>query len=879
MKKISLSMSTGLPEIDRLLQGVQPGDNIVWQVDSIDDYIYFVHPFCREAKREGKHLIYFRFADHIHLLPENVQAEIINLHPENGFEMFIFEIFDVIEKYGKGACYVFDCLSELTVDWYSDRMLGNFFMLICPYLYDFETVTYFSILRNYHMDVAIHAIHDTAQIVLDVYNNKGTLYLHPLKVDQRYSSTMYMLHIWKNNQCEPVTSSVPISEIMVSLPQPWLGFSFQNLDYWTRSFTRAQFLVDQIKQGEKPGVEYSELFNRILRMAITRDIRLLKLASQYFDLEDLICFGKRMIGTGLIGGKSVGMLLARAIIRKSDSDLQAILEEHDSFFIGSDVFYTYLILNGCWRQRRQLFNQDQYFQNTEEIRKKLLTGKFPSDIVEHFKSMLNYFGQSPIIVRSSSLLEDAYGNSFAGKYESVFCANQGSPEERLDNFISAVRRVYASTLKSEALIYRAHRGLMDRDEQMAILVQRVSGDQYNDLFFPQVAGVGYSFNPYVWHPQIDPKAGVLRIVFGLGTRAVNRYDDDYTRVVALNAPEKRPEANIDEIRKYTQQKVEVLNLKSNQMVIYNFDDIVHMLFSLQVELYTSCDEKLKRNIKLKNSDERFPHILTFNQLLIKTQFLTDMGKIFRILEEAYHYPVDIEFTLNLIEDNIGHHYRINLVQCRPFQVKSDMGMIEPHRDINIKDIIFRTAGPIIGNSCVTFVDRLIFVVPSAYSQLNMNDRYSIARLIGRLTHTGCDNQKKILLLGPGRWGTTMPALGVPVSFSEIHCVSILCEIVVMHEGLVPDVSLGTHFFNDLVEMDIQYCAIYPDRKNYEINFELLMQFPNKLIDILPDATPWEETIRVFEPIDSDVKIYIHIDSMSQRGVCYIQNRNEIVSIT
>ncbi len=868
------SPSTGLPEIDHLFQGVKLGDNIVWQVDSIDDYVHFVHPFCAEAKKEKRHLIYFRFADHPSVLPENVHAEVVRLHPEDGFELFIFEIFDVIEKFGKGACYVFDSLSDLTVDWYSDRMLGNFFMLTCPYLYDYETVTYFAILRNHHMDVAIRAIHDTAQIVLDVYNNKGTLYLHPLKVDQRYSTTMYMLHIWDNNQCQPVTSSMPIAEIMTSLPQPQLGFAFQNADYWTRSFTRAQLLIDQIKQGGNQDAEYREIFQRILRMVVTRDDRLLKLARQYFDLEDLVRIGKRMVGTGLIGGKSAGMLLARTIIRKKDPDLQTILEEHDSFFIGTDVFYTYLILNGCWWRRRQILSQDQNFQNLEDVHQKLLNGQFPADIVEQFKSMLNYFGQSPIIVRSSSLLEDAYGNSFAGKYESVFCVNQGSPDERLGNFIDAVRRVYASTLTPEALAYRKRRGLLDRDEQMAILVQRVSGNKYDDHFFPQIAGVGYSFNPYVWNPSIDPKAGVLRIVFGLGTRAVNRYDDDYTRVVALNAPDRRPEANIDEVRRYAQQKVEILNLKSNQMITCRFSDIIQSLPHPQISLLTSGEEKMKSRMGMRNSGEQSPCFLSFQPLLLKTQFLNDMGRILKILGEAYHYPVDIEFTLNIMDDTHDSRYRINLVQCRPFQVKRDIETIELPENLNQKNMIFQTNGPIIGNSRITSVDRFIFVVPSAYSQLNAGDRYSIARLIGRLTHVEAGNEKKILLLGPGRWGTEMPSLGVPVSFSDINSVSILCEMAVMHEGLVPDVSLGTHFFNDLVEMDIQYCAIYPDRENHDTHLQLLMQFPNKLLELLPDAIPWKETVHVVEPAGKDNRIYIHIDSMSQRAVCYLKNQDE-----
>ena len=162
------------------------------------------------------------------------------------------------------------------------------------------------------------------------------------------------------------------------------------------------------------------------------------------------------------------MLLARAILKKHDRKWVNKLEPHDSFFIGSDVFYTYLIQNNCWWIRRKLNDPESGFVLDEEAKNRMLTGKFPKDIEDQFMKMLEYFGQSPIIVRSSSLLEDAYGNAFSGKYESVFCANQGTPQERLENFLNAIRRVYTSTLSKEALEYRAHWGLLDRDEQMAI---------------------------------------------------------------------------------------------------------------------------------------------------------------------------------------------------------------------------------------------------------------------------------------------------------------------------------------------------------------------------------------------------------------------------
>jgi hypothetical protein len=869
MKTTPDSMSSGLPDLDRMLKGVLPGDNIVWQVDTIDDYVPFVHPFCRTAMQQGRPLIYFRFADHAHLLPGNIRAEIHRLHPEKGFETFLSEIFDVIEKKGKGACYVFDGLSELAADWYSDRMLGNFFMLTCPYLYDYETVTYFALLRNYHIAVATDAIHSTAQVVLDVYRNKGQLYLHPKKVFKRYSPTLYMLHIWENETFSPVTRSATISEITTSVPQPWLDFSSHLLDIWSRTFSQAQQCLTHLKRGLKVEKNEKILFKRLIRMAVTRDPKLLRLASKYFELSDLVGIGKRMIGTGLIGGKSTGMLLARAILKKKATRWGDVLEPHDSFFIGSDVFYTYLIQNGCWWLRRKLKSQDN-FKGAEEVRQRMLSGSFPAEIKEQFMDILEYFGQSAIIVRSSSLLEDGYGNAFSGKYDSIFCANQGTPQERLENFMSAVCTVYASTMKKEALAYRKHLGLLERDEQMALLVQRVSGNNYNELFFPHVAGVGLSFNPYVWHTEIDPEAGMLRLVFGLGTRAVDRHDDDYTRIVALNAPQKRPETNIDTLRKYAQKRVDVINIRENKFVSCDFEDVASASPDLPLDMVASRDREMEKRAKQHKISGVFSYVLTFDEFLTGTKFVKDMREMLKILQDAYSHPVDVEFTANFLPDNT---YRINLVQCRPFQAKGKLGRIESPVNIKENDVVFKTQGPIIGNSISTRVDRLIYVVPSEYSRLSMGDRYSVARLIGRLIHLQKKTKKKmnIVLLGPGRWGTSTPSLGVPVSFSEINKVSVICEIAAMHEGLVPDVSLGTHFFNDLVDLDMLYLAIYPERDKDVVNMDFLNRAGNKLHRLLPDAGDWSHVIKVIDRdgIKGRPSINLIAHSTGQKGLCYL----------
>lgn len=863
------TLSTGLPGLDRILQGLLPGDNVVWQVDSIEDYAPFVTPFCAHALRQGKKLVYFRFARHPELVLEGSGAEVHRLNPEVGFETFTAQIHRVIETAGRGTFYVFDALSDLAVDWYSDLMLGNFFQVTCPYLYDLETVTYFSMFRDGHSYGAVSAIRDTTQLLLDVFRHRGNLYVHPLKAFRRHSPTMYLPHLWDGGEFRPLRASAVLAEMLAEIAAERVDSVSRTLDMWDRKFLQAREVLDGVARGLRPREEAEEIFLRLLRMMVTRDERVIGLAMRYLDLHDLFAIRKRMIGTGLIGGKSVGMLLARAILGRSDPRWRTLLERHDSFYVGSDVFYTYLVRNGCWHARREQRSAAAFLDGAEEARQRILTGSFPDAIREQFITLLEYFGQSPIIVRSSSLLEDGFGNAFTGKYESVFCPNQGSPGKRLESLLAAVRTVYASTMSREALLYRAHRGLLDRDEQMALLIQRVSGAVAGPLFYPQIAGVGLSYNPYAWSEYIQPEAGVVRVVFGLGTRAVDRFDDDYTRVVALNAPTRRPEIDFNEVVEYAQRRVDVLDLKRNRFSTLTVDEVVRASRELPIGLLATQhpDPRGERAAPRASSEPRW--VLTFDRLLTGTAFVRDMREMLRILQAAYEYPVDVEFTANFSPDE---SYRINLVQCRPLQIREGGSIVEPPASIRPEAVVLETRGPIIGQSSCTPIGRVIYVAPSAYGRLPIADRYSVARVIGRLTHVeGEHPPRTLMLLGPGRWGTRMPSLGVPVTFAEINTVSVLCEIVAPGLNVVPDVSLGTHFFNDLVEASILYLAVLPARKGHALNEGFFLAAPNRLAELLPEEDRWSEVIRVldFSEGSPGVALHLNANALTQRALCYL----------
>jgi len=865
---MSLKLGTGLKGLDKILHNLEPGDNVVWQVDSIEDYRPFILPYCTYGKKNKFKPVYFRFAKHKSLIPKDSGVQVYRLNPQEGFEQFIKKIHKVVKEYGPEGYYVFDCLSELVADWHSDRMLGNFFYLVCPYVYKAGSIAYFGMLRNKHSFHATRTIMDTPQVFIDVYRHQKKLYIHPIKVENRYSETMNVIHAWKNdNNFLPVRDSVTSTEIFSKFPWSRLDSASNMLGFWKSTFAQAEQIESELKQGPNVSKKAKTMFNKLLRMAISLDKRVLKLAEKYLSLGDILNIWQRMIGTGLIGGKSVGMLLARAILEKKDKSLASILEPHDSFFVGADVFYTFLVQNNIWWIREKQKASPDFLEGNQEVSQKILEGKFPDYIVNQFVDMLDYFGQSPIIIRSSSLLEDNFGNAFAGKYESVFCANQGSRDQRLKEVMKAMRRVYASTMSANALAYRRKRGLDKHDEQMALLIQRVSGSYHKQYFFPDLAGVGVSYNTFVWKSYLDPRAGMLRLVFGLGTRAVDRVEDDYPRIMALDEPMLRPNASKEENVKFSQHKIDLLDTEENVLDTMDFQDLLSEEYNIKLDLIAERDDLTEQRIVSMNMAPREYWFLSFKKLILKTGFIKTMRKILKVLEESYAYPVDIEFAANFTQNK---KIIINLLQCRPLQTKGLQEKINIPKKISRSKTFFKSKGYFMGGNVARSIKRVIYVEPQAYISLPISKKYDIARIVGELNgHISSRETMPSVLIGPGRWGTSTPSLGVPVSFAEINNITVLMEMAYEGGNIVPDLSFGTHFFQDLVESDIFYVALFPSYKEVVFNIDLFKDKPNGLTSFVSGVKKYVDVIKVWD-IEEENKLQIMSDIVSQRVVGFLK---------
>ena len=874
---VAENIKSGLPPLDELLQGLRPGDNIVWQVDRLEDYPYFARAFAEQAINDNFDCVYLSFAAHGQILKPRPGLEIIRIDPSPGFDYFSGEVHRIIEKHSRKVCYIFDNISDLVDEWATDELLANFFQVTCPYLFQVGAVAYFALRRGQHGHSAIARIRDTTQILVDVYHVGGNTYIQPLKVWSRYSQQMFLPYRITAESWEPISRSGDAAQILATAVKRPLSTNYESIAPWDAVYRQLLRNSEQLASTSELTQETFELKEALSHMMIGNHKKLMQLSDRYLTLGDLLQVRDRLIGSGRIGGKAAGMLLARSVLlaEKGPTDFSQVLEEHDSFYIGADVFFTFLVNNDLFGIRLELSKTGRISRDEfAELEKKFLAGRFPEETMSQLRGMIDYYGQAPIIVRSSSLLEDGFTDAFAGKYRSEFCANQGSPEDRMEAVLNAIKLVYASALNPDALAYRYRRGLTEGDEQMAVLVQRVSGTPYKQYFFPTLAGVAFSRNLYAWTDRIEPAKGMIRLVFGLGTRAVNRVSGDYPRMIAVSHPAIRPEIGA-EIAKYSQRLVDVINLRENTLQTLPFVDVIagNNYPSLNLMLSNMADG-YQRDWSLSPEPGSLKNpVLTFNELINHTTLVNIIGELLMKLEKAWGQPVDIEFTAY-----VDHEYnvKINLLQCRTLRVPA---LTEQPAALPVKlakeQILFRSSRAI-NAGVVNNIGYIIYIDPQKYAVTSLERKKNLGRVIGQLNNCLRDKQYRLVMMGPGRWGSNNIELGVNVGYADIDGTAILAEVAFEKAGHTPEVSYGTHFFQDLVESGILYLPVYPDEADSDFNIEFFAHANNILKNLLPELKEYEDVIQVIDvpQATEGATAKVVVDLQTRHAICFLEKNKK-----
>ncbi len=601
----------------------------------------------------------------------------------------------------------------------------------------------------------------------------------------------------------------------------------------------------------------------------------INIAKNFIDIDDFYEILHHSIAPndsrGKFGGKSAGLFLAQKIVKNSKElkEISQNIKVPKTWFVTSDTFQYFLYYNNLEEIIEQKYKDiEQIREEYENVVQIIKNCYFPPEIIKGLSLALEDFGDRPIIVRSSSLLEDRLGSIFYGKYKSLFLGNQGTKSERLNALMDAIAEVYASTYGPDPLGYRKEKGLVDFNEEMAILLQEVVGTRYGKYFMPAFAGVAFSNNEVRWSPRINREDGVVRIVPGLGTRAVDRLSDDYPILFSPAKPNIRVNSLPEDILRYSPKKVDVINLETNSFETITTEELIKECGDKipNIDDYISIYEEgaIRDKSKFDMDFEKDNIVFTFNNLINRTQFVKQIKIILDVLKNKMGYPADVEFASD------GNS--LYLLQCRGQSFSKENLASQIPSDLNAEKIIF-TAKKYITNGNIPEINYIVYVDPEKYNSLEtLNELMAVGKAIGKIN--SILPKRKFILMGPGRWGSRGDIkLGVSVSYSDINNTAMLIEIARKKGNYIPDLSFGTHFFQDLVEASIKYLPLYPDDKDVIFNEEFLLNSNNIFQQLLPEFSFLKDCIRIIdvsgETEGKIVKVLLNADK--DEAMAYLEN--------
>ena len=521
-----------------------------------------------------------------------------------------------------------------------------------------------------------------------------------------------------------------------------------------------------------------------------------------FDPEELPP-GMSMIGRGEIGGKARGLLYTMREIENGTqlSEHQHLLRFPESTILTTEVFDDFMeandlhkiIVKGCTGE-----------MSLEALTERIAAAEFPRLWKEALRPLLE-LERRPIVVRSSSIMEDDPDHSFAGIYLSTFLTNRGSLDDRLDELMEAIKRVYASTFAANARAYRKRHGLDWHREKMAVLIQNMIGSQYSHgLFYPLVGGVAFSRNFYPWTPRLKPEDGIVRLVVGTGTRAVGR---EFARVFSPGLPGLRPEGtDIASFVRYSQETVDVLDMTGRGFTQTKLNKLANPLLT-KICSIVNPDGEIREPLSpsaIMAPENRvvasFARLIEGNTLMPFTQLVR---QLLNSLEELLQLPVDLEFAVDFSSPEASRDGTplFYALQVRPLGTRSEHHRIEMPEIPEANTILHSQR--VLGNGMIEGIEHIVLVEPSSY---RWDHAYEIARSIGRINDGLVENDDDYILIGPGRWASSNPQLGVPVQYGEISGASVLVEMSTA--DFAPELSYGTHFYAEMVGSGVLYMPLH-----------------------------------------------------------------------
>ncbi|MBC2743838.1 MAG: hypothetical protein HGJ93_12525 [Desulfosarcina sp.] len=507
------------------------------------------------------------------------------------------------------------------------------------------------------------------------------------------------------------------------------------------------------------------------------------------------------IGKGSLGGKARGLAFVASLLRQN-LELYAKYKGVDilvpqTLVITTDGFESFVEDN----QLRYLSKTDL---PDEKIADLFANGMFPVWIEEKLRDYLTQVTY-PLAIRSSSLLEDAQFRAYAGLYRTYMITNDCPDlEQRLNHLIHAIKLVYASTYYKGPKAFSKRVGHRTEEEQMAVIIQKLVGSQYGDSFYPAISGVAQSHNYYPF-ARMKPEEGIVTIAMGLGKTVV---EGEKTLRFSPAHPQLLPQrSTVEDILENAQRNFYALKMERSCHFLETNDsanlwhrEVTEAENELPLQLlastYVPDEHRIRDTVHIPGQ-----RVLTFAHILKYREFpLADILKdMLELGEQGMGCPVEMEFSVNLTgEDN--HPQQFAFLQLRPMTARAELEQV----NISPEELeeAFCFSGKALGNAKKQDMADIIFVKPEVFDP---GKTIQIAREIARLNAVLVKENRKYLLIGPGRWGSADRWLGIPVSWADISGVGAMVETE--SDKLVAEPSQGSHFFHNITTLGINYITV------------------------------------------------------------------------
>jgi hypothetical protein len=570
-----------------------------------------------------------------------------------------------------------------------------------------------------------------------------------------------------------------------------------------------------------------------------------------FDLEsfdpetDFLKMGK-----GSLGGKARGLAFLTTILRQNQQIVNGFpnvrIYVPQTLVLTTELFEQFIHGN----ELKELASLDLADQ---EIAHRFLQGTFPGWVTENLRGLLTKVTY-PLAVRSSSLLEDSQFRAYAGLYSTYMLTNDCPDlEDRLNELLRAIALVYASTYYQAPKAFSRRVGQRTEEEQMAVIIQQLAGRDVKSFFYPAISGVAQSHNYYPF-ARMKPEDGIATIAMGLGKMVV---EGEQSLRFCPKYPQIQPQrSSVDDILNNAQQTFYCLSLNQGCQVLEVNDssnltkrEIMDAINDPPVRFLTSTYLPHEHRIRDSQTGKGYP-VLTFAQILKHNQI-----PLAGILEAALSLgetgmgtPVEIEFSVNL-PVAAAEPAEFAFLQVRPMTARVESQVVDITPEETKKAFCLSTKA--LGNTQRGDMQDILYVKPEVFEPSKTRE---IAQEISKMNAKLAQENRKYLLIGPGRWGSADRFLGIPVNWRDIHGVGAIVEAG--SENLTCEPSQGSHFFHNITTLGINYLTVTDQRHGY-LDWDWLTK------QHVHDQTEHVAHVRVEQPM------MLKVDGRSSTGVLFV----------